>query len=65
VDSIKNSLVFLFPEYEEFFLTIVDANEAAYVMTWKAGKSYPINEGIEALRMTYGVIHISLKWKRP
>jgi len=38
-------------------LSIVDANEAAYAMTWKAGKAYPIDKGILALEKTYGVIH--------
>jgi hypothetical protein len=53
-DSIKKSLVVLFPTFTDLINEIIDANEAAYAMSW--AKIYPMDEGIEALKKIYGVI---------
>lgn len=52
-DSIKESLIFFFPKFDEHIETIIDANEASYAMAWAT--IYPLGEGVTALRKIYGV----------
>ena len=54
-DSIKKSLIFLFPKFDEEIRDIIDANEASYAMSWAT--IYPFGEGVTALRKIYGVLH--------
>ncbi len=55
-DSIKKSLVIIFPEFDELIHEIVDANEACYAQSWAGGFSQ-LKEGVKALRRIYGVLH--------
>lgn len=55
-DSIKKSLVFLFPKFDELIFEIIDAKEASYAMSWATGY-FPLGEGVKALQKIYGVLH--------